>query len=187
MDISSRPSYIEPSTSSSLASASSFAEKCQGLVQHLPVHRRLVEPVLTPRFVPTCSNELLKGLGRLSEEKSLRIQSHLAEAEDQVKWVRGERGMEDINVFSQVRVLVTGKKSRTTLMPNIGRSSHSAHRPSTLHLPRWSRLRPCAQSRNRHRALSPIKCLLLRASVQTPRGFAGPSPSRARNGHSGRV
>ena len=104
MDISSRESYVEPSTSSSLASASSFVSKCHQLVQHLPAHRRLVEPVLTPRFVPTCSNELLKGLGRLSKDHSLRIQSHLAEAEDQVKWVRGDRGVEDVEVFSKVRL-----------------------------------------------------------------------------------
>jgi len=37
----------------------------------------------------------------------LRIQSHLAEAEDQVKWVRGKRGMEDIDVFSQANLLTS--------------------------------------------------------------------------------
>jgi len=105
MDISSRESYVESSSSSSLASASSFVQKCHQLVQDLPAHRRLVEPVLTPRFVPTCSNELLKGLGKLSKDQSLRIQSHLAEAEDQVTWVRGERGMEDIDVFSKADLL----------------------------------------------------------------------------------
>ncbi|KAK2465760.1 hypothetical protein APHAL10511_002304 [Amanita phalloides] len=108
MDISSRPTYIEPSTSSSLAAASSFAQKCHDLVQGLPAHRRLVEPVLTPRFVPTCSKDLLDGLGILSRKLSLRIQSHLAEAEDQVQWVRELRGIEDIDVFAQAGLL-TGR------------------------------------------------------------------------------
>jgi guanine deaminase len=72
------------------------------MVSHLPAHRRLIEPVITPRFVPTCSDDLLEGLGKLSETECLRIQSHLAEAHDQVEWVRQTRGTEDIEVFHRV-------------------------------------------------------------------------------------
>ena len=102
MDISSRPSYVEASAEHSLFAATSFVEKCRSLVSHLPAHRRLIEPVITPRFVPTCSDDLLERLGKLSETESLRIQSHLAEAHDQVEWVRQERGVEDIEVFHHV-------------------------------------------------------------------------------------
>ena len=102
MDISSRPSYVEASATAALSSAESFVEKCRALVSHLPEHRRLVEPVITPRFVPTCSDELLAGLGAMSEAKSLRIQSHMAEAHDQVEWVKRERGIDDIDVFDRV-------------------------------------------------------------------------------------
>ncbi|THV03871.1 Metallo-dependent hydrolase [Dendrothele bispora CBS 962.96] len=107
MDISSRPSYIEASTEASLGNAKSFVEKVQKSVSHLEPHRRLVEPVLTPRFVPTCTNELLNGLGELAQEKSLMIQSHLAEAHDQVKWVREERGEEDFEIFRKNSLLTT--------------------------------------------------------------------------------
>lgn len=108
MDISSRPSYVEPSAEIALSSAASFVDSCQRLVSHLPMHRRLIEPVLTPRFVPTCSDDLLQGLGQLSDSQSLRVQSHMAEARDQVEWVRRERGSEDIDIsdrvcFSQIR------------------------------------------------------------------------------------
>ncbi|KAF9005443.1 hypothetical protein BDQ17DRAFT_1353098 [Cyathus striatus] len=102
MDISSRPTYVEKSAQDALTSASSFVKRCRNLVSHLPSHRRLIEPVLTPRFVPTCSDELLSGLGQISETESLRIQSHLAESHDQVEWVRSERGVEDIEVFDKV-------------------------------------------------------------------------------------
>lgn len=71
-------------------------------MSHLPPTQRLVEPVLTPRFVPTCSDDLLSGLGQLSDQLDLRIQSHLAEARDQVDWVLRERGMQDIDVFDKV-------------------------------------------------------------------------------------
>ncbi|CAK5284070.1 unnamed protein product [Mycena citricolor] len=83
MDISSRPSYQESSADASYN------------------HERLVEPVLTPRFVPTCSAELLTGLGELSQAENLKIQSHMAESLDQVEYVRKERGDEDMNIFEQ--------------------------------------------------------------------------------------
>ncbi|MCR5527341.1 MAG: amidohydrolase family protein [Lachnospiraceae bacterium] len=45
-------------------------------------------PIITPRFIPSCSDELMKGLGKLSEEKKLRIQSHLSENKSEVAWVK---------------------------------------------------------------------------------------------------
>lgn len=102
MDISSRPSYVETSSSDALSAVKSFAENCRALVSQLPEHKRLIEPVITPRFVPTCSDALLTGLGAISEDQSLRIQSHLAESLDQVEWVRSERGIDDIDAFERV-------------------------------------------------------------------------------------
>ncbi|ESK95725.1 atrazine chlorohydrolase guanine deaminase [Moniliophthora roreri MCA 2997] len=101
MDMSTRSSYVEGSAKDSLTSIASFTEKMKNLTSRLPSHKRLVEPVVTPRFVPTCSDELLEGLGNFAKQHSLRIQSHLAEAHDQVEWVRRERGAEDIEVFDK--------------------------------------------------------------------------------------
>lgn len=47
-----------------------------------------VSPVLSPRFVPSCSMELLEGLGALSKRQGLPVQSHLSETPDEVAWVR---------------------------------------------------------------------------------------------------
>jgi guanine deaminase len=58
--------------------------------------------VITPRFVPTCSDELLQGLGKLARDKGVRIQSHLAEAHEEVQWVLSERHKDDIDVFDNV-------------------------------------------------------------------------------------
>ncbi|KAJ7644016.1 hypothetical protein FB45DRAFT_975646 [Roridomyces roridus] len=107
MDISSRPSYVEPSAEDSLKAAQSFITKCRDLTSTFPVHERLVEPVVTPRFVPTCSDELLVGLGKLSAAEDVKIQSHLAEAHDQVEYVRNERGVEDIQVFARSGLMTT--------------------------------------------------------------------------------
>ena len=100
MDKSSRLTYNETSAEASLQSAKTFVVRCRALVENLQPHERLIEPVLTPRFV---SDDLLQGLGILPEKEALKIQSHLAEAHDEVEWVRRDRGMEDIDVFAKVR------------------------------------------------------------------------------------
>lgn len=105
MDISTRSTYIELTHSESIASAHSFINRVKALTSHLPDHARLVEPVLTPRFVPTCSDALLQGLGELSEQTGVRVQSHLAEARDQMKVVQESRGMSDLKVFERVSSL----------------------------------------------------------------------------------
>lgn len=43
--------------------------------------------VLTPRFVPTCSAELMAGCGSLLARTPARLQTHLAENLDEVAWV----------------------------------------------------------------------------------------------------
>lgn len=115
MDISSRPTYVESSAEASLAAAASFADKCASLEADVLPHERLIEPVLTPRFVPTCSDALLRGLGDLSRDRNLRVQSHMAEAHDQVAWVREERGMDDMEVFDKVYCLFSQYDIRATL------------------------------------------------------------------------
>lgn len=47
-----------------------------------------IKPVLTPRFTPTCSNELMAFLGKLAAEKNLPVQSHLSENTSEIAWVR---------------------------------------------------------------------------------------------------
>ena len=46
------------------------------------------KPILTPRFIPSCSDELMKGLGKLAKERDLRIQSHLSENHSEIEWVK---------------------------------------------------------------------------------------------------
>ncbi len=46
-----------------------------------------VFPILTPRFVPSCSDELLERLGETGEKFSIAVQSHLDENFDEIKWV----------------------------------------------------------------------------------------------------
>ncbi|KAH6561570.1 guanine deaminase [Batrachochytrium salamandrivorans] len=47
----------------------------------------LITPVLTPRFVPTCSSKLMRSLGDLAVQHGLPIQSHLSETPSEIAWV----------------------------------------------------------------------------------------------------
>ncbi len=45
-------------------------------------------PIITPRFIPSCSDELMKELGKLAAERKLQIQSHLSENPSEIEWVK---------------------------------------------------------------------------------------------------
>ena len=47
----------------------------------------LVRPIITPRFVPSCTPELLKACGRLANTYRLPVQSHLSENTSEIAWV----------------------------------------------------------------------------------------------------
>lgn len=50
-------------------------------------HFNLVKPILTPRFTPSCTNELMAALGKLAAERDLPVQSHLSENTKEIAWV----------------------------------------------------------------------------------------------------
>ena len=47
----------------------------------------LVRPIITPRFVPSCTPELLKACGDLANKYQLPVQSHLSENVSEIAWV----------------------------------------------------------------------------------------------------
>jgi len=47
-----------------------------------------VRPIITPRFIPSCSPEMLKACGKLASKHQLPVQSHLSENLNEIAWVR---------------------------------------------------------------------------------------------------
>lgn len=47
-----------------------------------------VKPILTPRFLPSCTDELLEKLGDIQKQHHLPVQSHLSENRGEVAWVQ---------------------------------------------------------------------------------------------------
>jgi guanine deaminase len=160
MDVSTRPTYIEPTHSESIAAARSFIDRMKALTSHLPDHARLVEPVLTPRFVLTCSDALLQGLGELAEKTGTRVQSHLAEARDLMKAVQASRGMSDLKVFERVsrfaERVVNTKLTITGGGGWLGPLVDTTNGPSALHIPFTRRTFASCSTWNSHCTLSSL-------------------------------
>lgn len=47
-----------------------------------------MRPIITPRFIPSCSDDLMRALGRISVERHLPVQSHLSENPSEIAWVQ---------------------------------------------------------------------------------------------------
>jgi guanine deaminase len=89
MDQHSMDGYVE-STEESLRDTETFIQYVKSLPRHAldaPKSPALVQPVVTPRFIPTCSPALLQGLGDLARKHDVWIQSHASESSDQVAFV----------------------------------------------------------------------------------------------------
>ena len=47
-----------------------------------------VKPILTPRFTPSCSDELMSRLAEIQQAYCLPVQSHLSENQNEIAWVK---------------------------------------------------------------------------------------------------
>lgn len=54
-----------------------------------------VLPVITPRFIPSCTTELLSGLGKLARETGCHVQTHCSESDWEHNFVLERYGMTD--------------------------------------------------------------------------------------------
>ena len=80
MDRNAAPGVLEETTEESMRETLRWLEASRDF--------RLVKPMLTPRFTPSCTDELMAFLGRLAAERDLPVQSHLSENQAEMAWVR---------------------------------------------------------------------------------------------------
>ena len=53
-------------------------------VSLLHIQNPLIQPMVTPRFARTCSQQLLNALGRLAQEMDVAVQSQICEQREDV-------------------------------------------------------------------------------------------------------
>lgn len=65
----------------------------------------LVEPIVTPRFIPACSDEALAGLGELAARTGTRIQTHCSESDWEHGYVLERHGVTDTRALERFGLL----------------------------------------------------------------------------------
>jgi guanine deaminase len=86
MDRNSPDCLREESAAASLAATREWLAACRARTEKQGGGNVL--PVLTPRFIPSCSDELMRGLSEIQREYGLPVQSHLSENRKEIEWVR---------------------------------------------------------------------------------------------------
>ena len=76
------PDYLcSENAGAAYSSTKAWIERTMGRFQN-------TKPIITPRFIPTCSDELMGKLKELQKEHELPVQSHLSENKSEIEWVR---------------------------------------------------------------------------------------------------
>lgn len=60
----------------------------EAIISEFNVPNGLVRPIITPRFVPSCTPDMLKACGELAAQYGLPVQSHLSENTSEIAWVQ---------------------------------------------------------------------------------------------------
>lgn len=75
------PDFLVESTLDSIEATKAWLEATVNLYPK-------VKPLITPRFVPTCTSELMRALGDMAAEYNVPVQTHISENQAEVDWVR---------------------------------------------------------------------------------------------------
>ena len=76
------PDYLSEGTAeNSLSQTEAWLQQVQGKYKN-------TMPMLTPRFIPSCTDETLRGLGELRKKYGVAVQSHLSENLSEIEWVK---------------------------------------------------------------------------------------------------
>ncbi len=81
MDRNTPPDLCEESGAASLAATRNWLAQISGRFTR-------TRPILTPRFIGSCTDDLMRGLADLQRETCIPVQSHLSENLSEIAWVR---------------------------------------------------------------------------------------------------
>lgn len=75
------PDNLREDSDDSIKKTIQWIESCSGKYKY-------VRPIITPRFVPSCSGYLMEELGKIAEKYNIPVQSHLSENLSEIQWVK---------------------------------------------------------------------------------------------------
>lgn len=74
------PKYLIETTSKSVKDTLKWLDACEDF--------KNIKPIITPRFIPTCTDKLMKELSKIIMDKNIPVQSHLSETRAEIEWVK---------------------------------------------------------------------------------------------------
>jgi guanine deaminase len=86
------PFYRDADAASAVSDTRRFIEAVKALD---PRDRPLVQPAITPRFIPSCTDAALQGLGELATEFGCHVQTHCSESDWAKQFVKTRFGRTD--------------------------------------------------------------------------------------------
>jgi guanine deaminase len=84
MDTLSPDYYRDESAATSIADTKATIEH----IKSIDPNYELVTPIITPRFAPSCTSELMHGLGELQKSTKLPVQTHISENLKEIELVK---------------------------------------------------------------------------------------------------
>lgn len=84
MDQNSPADYTDPSAEASISRTQAVIDHCR----KIDPEGKIVNPIVTPRFAPSCTSAAMEGLGRLVEGQDLFVQTHMSENKNEISWVK---------------------------------------------------------------------------------------------------
>jgi guanine deaminase len=94
--------YRDPSTDAALKDTIDFIEFTRKLKSN---ESGLVQPVVTPRFIPSCSDSALEGLGQIALDYQCHIQTHCSESDWEHQFVIDRFGHTDTFMLNEYGLL----------------------------------------------------------------------------------
>lgn len=89
--------YRDPSATAAVGASARSIEAVRGV----PDPHGLVEAIVTPRFVPACTDAALAGLGELAEATGARVQTHCSESDWEHATVLDRHGTTDAHALDR--------------------------------------------------------------------------------------
>lgn len=81
----------------------------QSLIDHIrALPGDLIHPVVTPRFIPACTDETLAALGQLAQATGTRVQTHVSESDWEHGYVLDRHGVSDTESLRRLGLLTPG-------------------------------------------------------------------------------
>ena len=74
------PKYLIEKTDKSVKNTLEWLDACEDF--------KNIKPIITPRFIPSCSDKLMGELSKIIRKRDLPVQSHLSENRAEIEWVK---------------------------------------------------------------------------------------------------